>query len=272
MIHSDWHIHSEYSHDSSTSLDTIAQAVQQQGLRRAGITDHCNLNDQKFIGDLNRSAAGVLRAQKKYPFLVLGVELTPITKHQFDYIAKRDTTDGYVVTTQSLPYEIALQADKEYLKSLGVRYAVGASHFHLNGTDKPSLDECTKEWFHQQMWLACADQVTVLGHPWWNMYNYWYDDFSVIPRGMNIDLGAALKANGKYVECNSFFFMNNRTDKFRRQYAEFLREMFEMGVPVTYGSDSHVGYPDIRGEAEKYLSLAGFVDGDISEIAENDLW
>ena len=49
-----------------------------------------------------------------------------------------------------------------------------------------------------------------------------------------------VKKNGKYVECKSHFFLTPKaTDKFRRQYAEYLREMFEMGIPVTYGSDSH---------------------------------
>ena len=88
MIHSDWHIHSEYSYDASNPLETIAQNAQAQGLCRVGITDHANFNDEKFLSDLHRSVAGVKEAQKKYPFMVLGVELTPIEKPEFDYIAK----------------------------------------------------------------------------------------------------------------------------------------------------------------------------------------
>ena len=68
------------------------------------------------------------------------------------------------------------------------------------------------------------------------------------------------------------FFEPKMNDKFRRQYAEFIRECFEMGVPVTFGSDSHTQYNSQHLDAEKYLSAAGFKDGDISEIAEKDLW
>ena len=91
MIHSDWHIHSEHSYDASNTLDTIGQNAKQQGLCRIGITDHANFNDEKFLGDLHRSAVGVGKAQKKYPFMILGVELTPIEKPEFDYIQKHKT-------------------------------------------------------------------------------------------------------------------------------------------------------------------------------------
>lgn len=90
---------------------------------------------------------------------------------------------------------------------------------------------------------------------------------------MNLELGAALKENGKYVECNSHFFRTPKaTEKFRHQYAEFLRELFEMGIPITYGSDSHHDYEDMRPRVESYLSAAGFVDGDFSDLSEKDFW
>ena len=56
------------------------------------------------------------------------------------------------------------------------------------------------------------------------------------------------------------------------QYAEFLRELFEKGVRITYGSDSHHAYGDSRSGVEVYLAPAGFKDGDISQIDEKDLW
>jgi hypothetical protein len=45
-----------------------------------------------------------------------------------------------------------------------------------------------------------------------------------------------------------------------------------MGIPVTYGSDSHSAYADSHFAVEKYLSAAGFRDGDIVEIDEKDFW
>ena len=88
------------------------------------------------------------------------------------------------------------------------------------------------------------------------------------------DAGLAnLKENGKYAECNAHFFCSTRTtEKFRHQYAEYLREMHEMGIPITFGSDSHNAYEDTYLRAEEYLIRAGFRDGDIVEIREESFW
>ena len=277
MIHSDWHIHSEYSYDAANLLSTIGDNAKAQGLYQVGITDHLNFNDEKFRSDLRNSAAGVKAAQVQYPYMVLGVELTPIEKPEFDHIRIHGIREGYVAPVQDAPFGIELGATKEELMALGVRYAIGASHWRVdvprevrNGTD---LDACIKEWYRQQLWLANDERVTILGHPWYHGKGIWYEDFSVIPRSMNLEIAAALKENGKYVECNSHFFRTPvATETFRRQYAEFLRELFEMGIPVTYGSDAHNAYGDARPVTESYLAAAGFQDGDISQIAEKDLW
>jgi histidinol phosphatase-like PHP family hydrolase len=277
MIHSDWHIHSEHSYDASNPLDAIAQQAQEQGLRFVGITDHANFNDEKFIGDLHSSASGVKLAQRKYPFMILGVELTPIEKPEFDHIQKHKTREGYVAPSLQEPFDIELAQTKEELMALGVRYAIGAAHWRVdvpNGRKFPiDLDASIKEWYRQQMWLACDERVTILGHPWWHGKGAWYEDFSVIPKSMHLDIAAALKENHKYVECNSHFFLTpNAGEKFRHQYAEFLRELFEMGIPVTYGSDSHHEYGDARSKVESYLAAAGFVDGDMTELSKDVLW
>ena len=41
---------------------------------------------------------------------------------------------------------------------------------------------------------------------------------------------------------------------------------------MTYGSDAHDGYPDKRESIEPFLRAAGFSDGDITEVREEDLW
>ena len=277
MMHSDWHIHSENSYDAALTLEEIALAGQTQGLKWMGITDHANFNDEKFMGDLRNSAKAVKEAQKKHPFLVLGVELTPIEKPEYDYIAKTGTREGYVAPIQEGPFAIELAATKEELLALGVRYAVGGSHWRVDVPGAkalpPNIDACIKEWHRQQLWMACDERVTILAHPWYNGKGLWYQDFSVIPHSMHLELGAALKENGKFVECNSQFVRrDNQTEKYRYQYAEFLRELFEMGIPMTYGSDMHKEYPDYRPTVEKYLSAAGFQEGDFSELTETDLW
>ncbi len=277
LIQSDWHIHSEYSYDASNPLELIAERAKEQGLCRVGITDHVNFNDEKFIGDLHRSANAVRALQTKYPFMVLGVELTPIERPEFEHIAACGTRDGYEPPVQDTPYCIELALTKAELQALGVRYAIGASHWRVDlpyaKKLTPDLDACTNEWYRQQMWLACDERVTILGHPWYHGRGIWYEDFSVIPHTMNRDLAAALKENKKYVECNAHFFHTpNATERFRHQYAEFLRELFESGIPITYGSDSHSNYGDERATVEKYLRQAGFSDGDLTELSDIALW
>ena len=277
MIRSDWHIHSEHSYDATQPLEAIAQAAIDQGLVRLGITDHLNFNDESFMGNLRSSAAGVKQLQKKYPFVVLGVELTPVEKPEYDYIAKTGTREGYVPPVQDKPFDIELAATKEELMALGVKYAIGASHWRVDvpfaRTLDPDRDVCIKEWFRQQMYLACDERVTILGHPWYNGKGLWYEDFSVIPHSMHMELAAALKENGKYVECNSHFTRSaHATEKYRYQYAEFLREWFELGLSVTYGSDCHHNYTDMRGDVWKYLSSAGFKEGDIVDLPDTAFW
>lgn len=277
IIQSDWHIHSENSYDATLSLDVIADKAKEFGFKRIGITDHVNFNDKSFLNDLKNSSEAVKKFQKTHPEVVLGVELTPIEKPEFDYIAKTCTREGYVPPVMSEPYEIELAQTKEELMSYGVRYAIGAAHWRVDVPNaralEPDKDVMIKEWFRQQMWLACDKRVTVLGHPWWNYTAVWYDDFSVIPRSMNSELAAALKENKKYVECNAGLMCNEElSEKFLVQYTEFIRELFEMGIPITFGSDSHREYGQRHIKMEKILASAGFKAGDFSEIAEEDLW
>lgn len=277
LIHSDWHIHSNASYDSSLTLQEIAEGAKQFGFRKIGITDHVNFNDMKFRGDLDTSVRIVSEFQKNFPAMIQGVELTPIEKPEFDHIARTGTREGYIAPASDKPYDIELALTKDEMIAKGIRYAIGAAHWRVDvpGAKSlaPDLDACIREWYRQQMYLACDERVTILGHPWWSPKCLWYEDFSVIPRSMNMDIAAALKENHKYVECNMHFFRpTKKTEKFRCQYAEFLRELHEMGIPVTFGSDSHNEYSNEYPLAEQYLMAAGFKDGDIVEIRDEDLW
>ena len=140
MFHSNWHIHSEASYDAELTLDRIVEKSKEYGFSRIGITDHLNFNDEKFISDLKRSAVSVKEISKSCPFVTLGVELTPIEKPEFDYIAKTGTREGYLPPMTSKPYDIELGMTKEELMSLGVRYAIGASHWRVDLPNAKKLD------------------------------------------------------------------------------------------------------------------------------------
>lgn len=277
MIKSDWHIHSEYSYDAKLPLSEIAEKAKEYGFINVGVTDHANYNDEQFLGDLDNSAKNVLEFRKKHPEMILGVELTPIEKPVFDYCAKHGTREGYTHPVCDKAFDIELAQTKEELIARGVRYAVGASHWRVDGpgsvANSDTPDGKIKEWYRQQLWLAQDERVTILGHPWYGGQGIWYEDFSVIPHSMNMDLAHALKENKKFVECNSgVIFSPLTSEKFRRQYAEFLRELFEMGIPVTYGSDAHGKYSDEHIITEELLRKAGFCDTDISDLTEDVLW
>lgn len=277
IIQSDWHIHSESSYDALLTLEEIARKAKGMDIKRIGIADHANFNDAKFLGDLKSSVESVKSFQINHPEMILGVELTPIEKPEFDYIEKTGTREGYVPPIMDKPYAIELAQTKEQLMGYGIRYAVGAAHWRV---DVPfakglpvDLNALIREWYRQQLWLACDERVTILGHPWYNGKAVWYEDFSMIPRSMNMDIACALKENKKYVECNEGVLCSpEASEKFRMQYAEFLRELFEMGIPVTYGSDSHNEYAVKRDEMEKILAEVGFKPGDLSGIKEEDFW
>ena len=149
LIHSDWHIHSEFSYDATLPLKEIACKAQEYGFRKIGITDHLNFNDVPFMTDLKNSAAAVKALQEEFPNVILGVELTPIERPEFEYIAKTGTREGYVAPEGGAPYGIELAASKEELISLGVRYAIGAAHWRVDCAGAKllpcDLNACIKE-------------------------------------------------------------------------------------------------------------------------------
>ena len=283
MIHSDLHIHSEYSYDAILPLSTIVAVAEERGYRQVGVTDHYNLNNNKFRHHIEGSAKYVKRMQKDHPTLLLGVELTPIAKPLYDYYTTHPEMKGYEpegftypTSGVPIPYQFEMAASKEELMALGVQYAVAAAHGYI---DSPvcsfrDMKENIDAWHRMQMYLATDERTTILGHPYYHGLALWYEDFSVIPYSMHEELAAALKENGKYVEMNRDMLNSRDTsEKFRHQYAEFMRFMFEKGVRVTYGSDKHGGYlSDHRSRICPYLEAAGFRDGDFSELSPEDLW
>ena len=280
MIHSDWHIHTDASYDAKLPLETLIRRTREQGLRRFGVTDHANFNDTGFMENIRRSAENYRAVAETTPEMILGVEFTPIAKPEYEYLAVHGNWEGFVPVPQEKPYDIEIALTLDEMRALGIRYSVGASHWRTDVADPKSVDNGPdaqmREWFRQQMWLAADPRVTILGHPW--LCSRGWDDFSRIPRSMHDELGANLLEHGKYIECNVNMLNDPRlSEKYRHQYAEFLRGMFERGIPVTYGSDCHgregdsPDYPDHRADGVPYLEAAGFREGEFSELSPDKL-
>lgn len=282
MIHSDLHIHSEYSYDSALPLETIIKEAEARGYRQVGVTDHLNLPNHKFIGCIERSAENVRKMQKDHPILLLGVELTPIEKPFYDFCVKYPETEwynppGYTPPTSGvpIPYPYEMGMSKEELMALGVQYAVAAAHGYIDtpAPDVRSIKDCVDAWYRMHMYLAQDERTTILGHPYYHGLHLWYDDFSVVPKSAHEELAAALKEKNKLLEMNVDMIVNDiASERFKQQYAEYIRFMFESGVRITYGSDAHGGYPDRREDLYPYLAAVGFRDGDFSELTPDDLW
>lgn len=115
-----------------------------------------------------------------------------------------------------------------------------------------------------------------LPSPWWGGNNLiallsrddgepWFDDFTVIPQSIHDEFAAAVKDNDKCVEQSLTFFYNKAlTDSFKHQYAEYMRGLFEAGVPLTIGSDSHVDYLNYQEQVAKHIAPVGLTASDFS--------
>jgi len=275
MYNSDWHIHSEASYDAKLPLKELISSAQKIGLTQFGITDHANYNIHSFMENISESKR--LYEMNRCEGFYLGVELTPIAKSLYDHCALYGTKEGYIPRNQDAPCEIALALSLDEMKELGMQYAVGAAHWVLNVPYEQ--DKIIREWHRQQMYLACDPRVDILGHTWrfWGpdiwcdsdgryLDKPWFSDFDVIPRSMHDELAAALKQNDVCTEANAtMIFGDKYPESFYRKYNEYLRYLFEKGVRITFGSDSHgPKYSDLHRQVEKALSAVGFKAGDFS--------
>ena len=53
------------------------------------------------------------------------------------------------------------------------------------------------------------------------------------------------------------------SERYRREYAEFLRFLYERGVKISYGTDEHSVYNDRREAVLQALAKVGFGENDL---------
>jgi histidinol phosphatase-like PHP family hydrolase len=132
-----------------------------------------------------------------------------------------------------------------------------------------------RDYHRQNMFLAQDPRVDVIAHPWWWRTKFtgackvpvpfrWLDDFSIIPRSMHDEFGAAAREHGKLVEINaSNMTTENYSPRWHEQYTEYLVGLKEAGCRFAMGSDSHS--PDYRPRPQDMVALleaAGFTEDD----------
>lgn len=267
MYSSDWHIHSEASYDASLTVEELTASAKDIGVKQFGITDHANLNIPSFWEDMHESKR--LYEKNKCEGFYFGVELTPYPKSLYEYCAKYGTDDGYTLPSSDKTCALEFALTLEDMKELGIAYTVAAAHSSLNV--EPKEENIIREWHRQQMYIATDPRVDILGHPWWCWNSKkWTDDdspdFDDIPRSMHDELAAALIENDVCIEASMSMICGElHSETFYRKYNEFLRYMFERGVKVVFGSDTHNSpYSDHRESVEQALGVVGFKPEDFS--------
>ncbi len=304
MYTMDWHIHTEASYDATMPYEELIQKAKESGITEFGITEHVNYPFMIKHLQISKNIMQRKLWQHRDENLKihLGVELSPMSNFQQKYSEEHDWdlyptllagmhpefVEGFgreapelvkASYEQAKPYVLAMT--EEEIRANGVEYVVAAAHLAI---DVPLEREALiKHWHEQQMFCATDSRVDVVGHSWWAPWSSeihfatvekgswpmeygWFEDFSVVPQSMHDELAAALLQHDKCAEMNiSFFRTDWYGDKFKHQYAEYIRGLFEKGVRITTGTDNHDCYDNEQDLARKYLEPVGFKAEDFSK-------
>ncbi len=300
----DWHIHTLASYDATMSYKELVKSTREGGIVEFGITEHADHIFDLPVLEFSRKMFESIRWQHRDEELNMhfGVELSPMCDFMYRYEREQEWQDVYPVQLAGLlpefvegfgthdpelvrrsrqeikPYMLSLT--EEQIRKMGIEYVIGAAH---NVYDGSTEREGLINHFHEQMMFCATDsRVDIVGHPWWGLWTTeihfetietgkpteraWYQDFKVIPQSMHDEFAAAVLENGKCVEMNmSSLRSGPYSDKFRHQYVEYMRELFEKGVPITTGTDSHDVYENHQELYAKFLVPAGFKAEDFSK-------
>lgn len=233
-----------------------------------------------------------------------GVELSPMSHYQFEYAKQREWRLYPLLLGGMLPEFVDLPEFKDFgaavpelmrlgheqaeplvfsltedeLRAEKVEYVIAGAHNVYNTPIEP--EALIKHWHRQLMMCATDSRVDVVCHPWHGIWSpeihketektgrvtdrAWFGDFKIVPQSMHDEFAAALIENGKCAEMNMSVFRTGYSDKFKHQYAEYIRMLFEKGVPITTGSDFHDSFDNIQKLCAKYLVPVGFRAEDFS--------
>jgi histidinol phosphatase-like PHP family hydrolase len=133
-----------------------------------------------------------------------------------------------------------------------------------------SAKEIIYDYHRQNMFLAQHPLIDIVAHPWWYMgpcTDGWTNDFQIIPLSMHNEFFDACIKNRKLFEVNlaAILLSTRYSEKFKKQYIDYLVMAKEAGVEFSIGSDCHNRYYDLDLEkSSNLLEKAGFVESDFS--------
>jgi len=283
-VQCDWHSHSRHSpcgKPQATMALMLSQA-REAGIRHLGVTDHinCRLNDAALLAA--RAEFDALDASNG---LYFGLEVSCLRQYDLERNDERGE-DGEIYGYQNdgpADGELALYLPDDLLGRLRPAYLIGGVHWPLGAARE--RDAVIRQYHRQYMFLATHPRVDIVAHPWWwvsphswnsqwmdedGVYRTapWFDDLAAIPTSMHEELAAAAREHGTAIEINAGAIFANPIYpiRFKRQYAEYLALMKDLGVRFALASDSHAaGYA-----ADRIGHLQGVVDE--LGLTPDDLW
>ena len=168
---------------------------------------------------------------------------------------------------------LAVGLTDEHVKAYGIEFVVGAVHWPMYV--RLERGAVSRDHHRQIVFLASHPLVDIVGHPWWwmgpwrnerGMYEAepWFDDFGIIPQSMHDEFAAAAVEHGTAVEINlgAMLLSGLYSDRFRRQYLDYLGGLAERGVRLAIGSDCHdANYSIDFATAGQMLDSVGITEG-----------
>ena len=255
-ITSDWHLHSEHSHDAaSMPICDFADELGKKGVRGYGVTDH--FHTPYNLPDIVASRKAFLACSPPAHFH-FGIEVSCVSQWEIDEIATgRHEAPAYGLRSEMPPADspttIAITA--EDIATYGIEYILGASHWPIHAP--LDVQAQIAEHHSQNMFLACHPMVDIVAHPWywsgfWRAKGHgvetpWFGKFQKLPRTMHQEFAAAAVQHGTAVEINlrSIILREFNLPDYKRQYLEYLAFLQSERVQLFVGSDCHSATYDI---------------------------
>lgn len=276
-IASDWHIHSRNSCDSaSLVVRELLDEAGAKGIRDFGLTDH--IHSSFNLPDLDKSRAE-FDAASPSAHVHFGVEVSVMSTWEIERIANGasgDLTYGIRVGGPA-GASLALGLTQTDKKRLGIEFVVGGTHWPMYVPFE--REAIILDYHRQNMFLACHPMVDIVAHPWWWQGHWqgsdgmfttepWLDDFGHIPRSLHDEFAQAILQHGKKVEINigGMLLTARYTERFKKQYLEYLAYLASKGVPLSIGSDCHSPHY----ESVDFEKAAAMLDS--VGIGERNLW
>ena len=286
-ITSDWHIHSTSSYDGHIELKDLIKMMPEKGIVNFGVSDHLSTPMQLYDLVNSRKEFDAVKSSLGSLNFNFGIEISSMSKWEMEMMLQKGLGDRNFGIREGGPSddEAAIFLTKELVDKYNIEYVLGGVHFGLYVPFEREAVICS--YHRQNMFLANHPLVTIVAHPWW-FGGYWgdsdgkmnaepwFDDFAgKIPMSMHDEFASAVVQNNKIVEISMTLVLGTiYTEKFKRDYLNYLAYLKSKNIKFSIGSDCHgpnytiddgsasPAEVDLR-KAEKLLTSVGITNKDI---------